>query len=134
MREDGKRRKKSAAKGPTAAEAVTQVNPVAPATITKAAETPKASTQETKLAKKAKTKKAAKSKPRKAVKAKNGDGVKPGTKLAKVAAMLQRPGGCTAEQVKKACDWPSVSMPQQAKAAGLTLKKEKVDGVNHYSA
>lgn len=61
-------------------------------------------------------------------------GPRPGTKLAKIVGMLKRPTGCTAAEVMKACKWPSVSMPQQAKAAGLRLKKEKVHGVTRYRA
>jgi hypothetical protein len=55
-------------------------------------------------------------------------GPRPGSKLAKIATMLKRPTGCTAAEVMKACDWPSVSMPQQAKALGVKLKKEKQPG------
>lgn len=66
--------------------------------------------------------------------ARTADGPRPGSKLAKIATMLKRPSGCTAAEVMKACDWPSVSMPQQAKAAGIRLKKEKVDGVTRYRA
>lgn len=50
------------------------------------------------------------------------------SKTAMVGEMLLRPNGCTAAEVMAACNWPSVSMPQQAKAAGLTLRKEKVAG------
>lgn len=51
-----------------------------------------------------------------------------------VAELLKRPGGCTTKDVLAATGWPSVSMPQQAKAAGLVLIKEKVDGVTRYRA
>lgn len=59
---------------------------------------------------------------------------KPGSKLEAIAGLLTRPGGCTVKDVLAATGWPSVSMPAQAKAAGLTLKKEKRDGVWFYTA
>lgn len=49
-----------------------------------------------------------------------------GSKLALIAEMLRRKNGCTAEEVKKATGWPAVSMPTQARLAGLKLFKEKV--------
>lgn len=58
-------------------------------------------------------------------------GVRPGSKLKIVVGMLQRPEGCLSADVLKATGWPSVSMPQQAKAAGITLATEK-DGVTRY--
>ena len=51
-----------------------------------------------------------------------------------VANLLTRPGGCTAKDVLEATGWPSVSMPAQAKAAGLVLTKSKANGVTRYSA
>lgn len=63
------------------------------------------------------------------------DGVRQGTKLAIVVGLLRRPKGCTAAEVLKATGWPSVSMPQQARAAGLKLLKEKKSGeVTRYRA
>jgi hypothetical protein len=50
------------------------------------------------------------------------------SKTAMVGEMLLRFDGCTAAEVMAACNWPSVSMPQQAKACGLTLRKDKVSG------
>lgn len=134
MREDKGKRKKISV--PVIAEKmVTEMKTTAAAVTTTTPDSLEVAAEETKLAKKSNTKKAkaAKAKARTKVSGKTS-GVKPGTKLAKVAEMLTRPGGCTAEQVKKACEWPSVSMPQQAKAAGLKLKKEKVDGVTRYTA
>lgn len=61
-------------------------------------------------------------------------GVRPGSKLEVIVKLLQREGGCTTADVLKACQWPSVSMPQQAKAAGLTLRKEKQGKVTRYWA
>lgn len=61
-------------------------------------------------------------------------GVRPGSKLETIVSMLQRKEGCTAADVLKATGWPSVSMPQQARAAGLTLKTEKEGRVTRYRA
>lgn len=54
--------------------------------------------------------------------------LRPGTKLALIDRLLRQPGGCTRADVMKACDWPSVSMPQQAAALGAELKSEKKSG------
>lgn len=92
---------------------------------------------------KTKTKKGAKSARRTPAKAKasrssarpaKADGVRPGSKLEAIVGLLKRKQGCTTKDVLSATGWPSVSMPQQAKAAGLKLKKEKVEGVTRYSA
>lgn len=56
------------------------------------------------------------------------------SKVEIIANLLKRPGGCTTKDVLDATKWPSVSMPQQARAAGLTLQKEKKDGVTVYRA
>jgi Protein of unknown function (DUF3489) len=77
---------------------------------------------------------AAKAKPVPAASGAAKDGVRPGSKLALIVGLLRRPKGCTTKQVLEATGWPAVSMPQQAKAAGLTLQKEKVDGVTVYRA
>lgn len=60
--------------------------------------------------------------------------VRPGSKLETIVKLLTREEGCTTADVLKATGWPSVSMPQQAKAAGLTLHKEKAGGVTRYRA
>ena len=75
-------------------------------------------------------------KPARAVRAVSGSGkqVRPGSKLETIVGLLKRPGGCTREEVLEAVKWPSVSMNQQAAAAGLELKVAKVDGVKRYSA
>lgn len=57
-----------------------------------------------------------------------------GSKLAIVGKLLARPEGCTTQDVLKATGWPSVSLPQQAKALGVTLKKEKDGNVTRYRA
>lgn len=58
--------------------------------------------------------------------------VRPGSKLEIVVGLLTRAAGCTAADVLKATDWPAVSMPQQARAAGLTLRQEKNGKVTRY--
>lgn len=50
------------------------------------------------------------------------------SKVAAIAALLTRPEGTTTAEILKATGWPSVSVPQQAKAAGLKLRKEKEKG------
>jgi hypothetical protein len=62
----------------------------------------------------------------------SGNGPRPGSKVALVAGLLTRKQGCTAAAIKEACEWTAVSVPAQAKAAGLTLRQEKIDGVTHY--
>lgn len=57
-----------------------------------------------------------------------GTSIRPGSKVEMVANLLRREGGCTASDVLLATGWPSVSMPAQAKQAGLVLKKEKNKG------
>lgn len=58
--------------------------------------------------------------------------VKSGSKVALIADLLVRPQGCTTADVLAATGWPAVSMPAQAKLAGLTLRKEKVGKVTTY--
>lgn len=41
-------------------------------------------------------------------------------------------GGVTAKELCEAVGWPSISVPAQAKTVGLTLRKEKVDGMTKY--
>ncbi len=74
--------------------------------------------------------------PARAVRAVSGEGqgVRPGTKLQTIVGLLKRPKGCTRTEAMKAVDWPSISLQQQAAAAGLKLRKEKVDGKNRYFA
>ncbi len=71
----------------------------------------------------------------KAPKAAKTDGtktVRPGSKLEIVVGLLTRQEGCTAADVLKATEWPAVSMPQQARAAGLTLRQEKEGKTTRY--
>lgn len=60
------------------------------------------------------------------------DGPREGSKLAVIVGLLKRKEGCTVKDVLAATGWPTVSMPQQAKAAGLSLKKEKDGSVTRY--
>ena len=50
------------------------------------------------------------------------------TKNSIVAALLLRKSGTTGAEILAATNWPSVSVPGQAKAAGLALRKEKTPG------
>lgn len=50
------------------------------------------------------------------------------TKLELITALLLRKSGCTNADVLEVTNWPSVSMPQQATAAGIKLRKEKKPG------
>lgn len=59
---------------------------------------------------------------------------RPGSKLEIVVRLLRRPEGCTAAEIMKMTQWPSVSVPQQAKAAGLTLRQVKDGKVTRYWA
>lgn len=55
----------------------------------------------------------------------NGNGH---SKVEIIAGLLKRKAGCTSKDVLDATGWPAVSMPQQAKAAGLKLRKVKESG------
>lgn len=107
----------------------------APATEPTTAETAtEAQTEESKVSTK---RKSANGNARKPVKGKTkakGTDVRPGTKLEAIVALLSRPEGCTTAEVLKATGWPTVSMPAQAKAAGLKLKKAKDGSVYRYRA
>lgn len=89
-----------------------------------------------KAAKKAASKKSATAKARTPAKVKTDapKGVRPGSKLEIVVNLLKRKEGCTAAEVLTATEWPAVSMPQQARAAGLMLRKEKDGKVTRYYA
>lgn len=82
------------------------------------ADLPPAKKKPAKVAKAAKKAPKAKAKP-----AANGK-----TKLELITALLLRKCGCTNADVLEVTNWPSVSMPQQATAAGLKLRKEKKPG------
>lgn len=47
------------------------------------------------------------------------------SKVAMIAALLTSKDGCTAADILAATGWPTVSVPAQAKAAGLKLTKTK---------
>ena len=93
---------------------------------------PAQTTEESDVAKKTKTKVKAKSKGNGAAKTprakKNPGEVRKGSKTEIVANLLKRKNGCTAAEVLAATEWPAVSMPAIAKAAGLKLRKDKVKG------
>lgn len=69
--------------------------------------------------------------PKKAAGAKTGPR---GEKVLKVKALLERKSGCTANDVKAATGWPAVSMPAMAKACGLKLRKEQIEGTKDVRA
>lgn len=48
-----------------------------------------------------------------------------GSKLEQIAALLTRKQGCTREDILTLTGWKAVSVPAQAKAAGLELRQEK---------
>ena len=60
--------------------------------------------------------------------------VRPGSKLETVVKLMTRKEGTTAAEVLASTGWPTVSMPQMAKAAGLRLRKEKEGAVTRYRA
>jgi hypothetical protein len=96
----------------------------------------KTATAKKPAAKKAPAKKAAKkastAKARTPIAAGAAKVIRPGSKLEIVVGLLTRKEGCTAAEVLAATDWPAVSMPQQARAAGLTLRQEKDGKVTRY--
>jgi hypothetical protein len=51
-----------------------------------------------------------------------------GSKTELIAGLLTRAKGCTGAEILEATGWPTVSVPAQAKAAGLKLRKEKAKG------
>jgi hypothetical protein len=66
--------------------------------------------------------------------AKRTSAVAAGSKTALIVEMLKRKDGCTTKEVLAATGWPSVSMPAQARLAGLKLRKEKDGAVTRYFA
>jgi len=88
-----------------------------------------------KTKKTAKSKKPARAKSRTTVKPEaKTNGIRAGSKLEIIVGLLKRPEGCTMAEVTEAVGWKTMSFPQQAKAAGLTLKKEKDGSVTRYRA
>lgn len=59
-------------------------------------------------------------------------GGKSQSKTAMVGQLLLRKEGCTTADILKATGWPSVSVPAQAKAVGLGLRKEKNGKITRY--
>ena len=105
----------------------------APAKATASA-APKTKKATSKPAKKAATKAPTKTAAKPKAAAARQDGVRPGSKLETIVKMLQSKNGCTSAEILAACSWPSVSVPQQARAAGLKLKKVKDGKVTRYYA
>jgi hypothetical protein len=72
----------------------------------------------------------------KAAKTKSAKGKRAGgkgqTKTALVGQLLLRKEGCTTADIINATGWPTVSVPAQAKAVGLGLRKEKDGKVMRY--
>ena len=60
--------------------------------------------------------------------------LRPGSKLEIIFQLLSRPKGCTTKDVLEACDWPAVSMPQQARAMGVKLRTKKEGRATRYWA
>lgn len=58
--------------------------------------------------------------------------VRGGSKLEAIVGLLRRPVGCTAAEVLAATGWPTVSMPAQAKAAGIELTTAKEGRTTRY--
>jgi len=54
------------------------------------------------------------------------------TKAQQIAKLLLRPQGCTRKDIMTLTGWTSVSVDQQAKSAGLSLKKEGKYGSTRY--
>lgn len=73
--------------------------------------------------------------PKTAKAAKPASEARKGSKTALIGELLGRKNGCTSAEVLAATGWPAVSMPQQAKAVGVKLRKEKKPGeVTRYFA
>ena len=51
-----------------------------------------------------------------------------GSKLVEIVSLLTRPEGTTTREILDATGWPAVSVPQQARAGGLELRKDKQPG------
>jgi hypothetical protein len=57
-----------------------------------------------------------------------------GSKLEIIVNLLRRPQGCTTAEALAATQWPAISFPQQARAAGLNLRKVKEGRITRYFA
>ena len=71
---------------------------------------------------------------KKARKPKESKPPRKGSKLEAISKMLHRKNGCTAREVMESCQWPAVSMPQQAQALGIKLRTEKDGRATRYWA
>lgn len=119
-----------APKAPAKAKSPAKAKPEAKAKESKVRTT---KTKTTKAAKKSASRTAIKG--RTAAKAPEG-GIRPGSKLETIVGLLKRPEGCTAKDALAATGWPTLSFPQQARAAGIKLRKEKEKGqpTRYYAA
>ena len=85
--------------------------------------------------KKAKTAKAStKAKKVRTVAAGSAGDVRPGSKLELIVGLLTRKEGCTTQDALDATGWPTLSFNQQAKAAGIKLRKVKEGRITRYFA
>lgn len=84
--------------------------------------------------KKRAAKKAAAPKAPKAAKTDGTKTIRPGSKLEIVVGLLKRREGCTTAEILAGTGWPSCSVPQQARAAGLTLRQKKEGRTTRYWA
>ena len=66
--------------------------------------------------------------PKAAPKAKLASEPRKGSKTAIIGDLLKRKEGCTTAEILAATGWPAVSVPQQAKAIGVGLRKERKPG------
>lgn len=82
----------------------------------------------TKTAPKPKTAQAAPGKAARPLPAKGKDPLRIQSKTEQVGMMMRRKEGCTTAEVLALTRWPSVSLPQMARANGVRLRKEKKPG------
>lgn len=54
------------------------------------------------------------------------------TRAQQIGKLLLRPQGCTRKEILALTRWDSVSVDQQAEAAGLELRKERKHGATRY--
>jgi hypothetical protein len=59
---------------------------------------------------------------------------RPGTKAWRIGQMFLRPEGVTGREVMQAMNWPSVSMPQQARACGIEFTTQRMGREVRYFA
>jgi hypothetical protein len=54
------------------------------------------------------------------------------TKVARIGEMLMQPNGVTRKELLKFSGWPTMSVPQQARANGLVVRRRKVGTTMRY--